>query len=288
MKATLALIALAACSTLCQADIFVSEYSANRIRRFDSAGTDMGTFASISRPLGLRYSPNGAFYVASVSTGRVLELNSKGQTIRTIGAGSPISAPISIAFDSTVLYVSSLATNQILKYSRSNGSYLGALATGGPMDGPHGLAIDSAGNIIVASMNNHSILRYSKSGTLLETYTHAQMDKPFGIATGADGKVYVSSLGANKIFSLDSTLNVIIDDADLAGPNDMLISGSTLYVNSGQEHSVRMYDLRTGLFTANFVGPNGVKEPVGIAVPEPISLVILIIAILSLKNRKQL
>lgn len=288
MKTTLTLLALAAFSTLCQADIFVSEYSANRIRRFDSTGADMGTFASISRPLGLRYSPTGTFYVASVSTNRVLELNTKGQTIRTIGAGSPITAPISLAFDATVLYVSSLATNQILKYSRSNGLYLGALATAGPLDGPHGLAVDSAGNIVVASMNNHSVLRYSNSGTLLGMYTHEQLDKPFGVATDASGKVYVSSLGGNKIFSLDNTLNVIIDDAALAGPNDMLISGSNLYVNSGQDHSIRMYDLRTGLFTSNFVGPNGVKEPVGIAVPEPKSLVILIIAILSLKNRKQL
>ena len=72
-------------------DLIVNDYNANSIKRFDSAGNFLGTWASgngLSQPEGVEFLPNGNVLIGSSGNGMVKMYDSLGNFISTIIDGS--------------------------------------------------------------------------------------------------------------------------------------------------------------------------------------------------------
>jgi DNA-binding beta-propeller fold protein YncE len=59
------------------------------------------------------------------------------------------------------LYVSSTATNQVLRFNGTTGAFVDVFASGGGLTGPYGLAFGPDGNLYVSSVYTNQVLRYN-------------------------------------------------------------------------------------------------------------------------------
>ena len=72
------------------------------------------------------------------------------------------------------LYVSSLNTNEVLRYNGATGAFMDVFGGVGDLDQPSGLAFGPDGNLYVADHLDHSILRYDgTTGAFLDEYVAA-------------------------------------------------------------------------------------------------------------------
>ena len=151
-------------------NVYVGDASANKIEKFSSTGSDLGTFASsgLSAPRGLAFDTAGNLYVVNSGNSTVEKFSPTGTDLGVF-AGSPLSGPFALAFDAAGnLYVSNGGSWDIDKFS-STGTFLGVFThgniyNGGGMGVPGGLAFDSADNLYVANSNS-SIEKFTPTGT---------------------------------------------------------------------------------------------------------------------------
>jgi outer membrane protein assembly factor BamB len=178
------------------ADLYVSSFNTNVVKRFDGAtgafiddfvADDPTTFdvdesGGLDGPAGLVIGPDGNFYVSSRLTNTVLLYGATGAFIRTFVADDPatvdvdedggLEQPGGLAFGpDNHLYVSSSATNQVLRYDGISGQFLGAFVTDNPItqqidesggvNSPRDLAFGPDGTLFVASNGTDNVLLYS-------------------------------------------------------------------------------------------------------------------------------
>jgi len=91
--------------------------------------------------------------------------------------------------------VSSLLTNQVLRYDDATGAPLGVCATGGGLTAPRGVAFGPDGNVYVSNTPGHSVLRYDgQTGAFMDTFVtpgSGGLFEPQGLTFGPDGDLYV-------------------------------------------------------------------------------------------------
>ncbi|MBF2057627.1 MAG: hypothetical protein IGQ45_10510 [Cyanobacterium sp. T60_A2020_053] len=140
----------------------------------------------------------------------------------------------------TLLYVSSLGSNQILKYSL-NGDYQGVFIDGNdpdiPLIGPVGLLFDDNNNLLVSSFGSFdpetqtvsgvNILKFDSEGNYLEVFNKNEPEGSLrglaGLVEGADGTIYVSSVYGNKVLAYDQDGNfqeIIVEGPSTDNPID--------------------------------------------------------------------
>jgi sugar lactone lactonase YvrE len=91
--------------------------------------------------------------------------------------------------------VSSLLTNQVLRYDDATGSPLGVCATGGGLTAPRGVTFGPDGNVYVSNTGGNSVLRYDgQTGAFIDTFVapgSGGLFEPQGLAFGPDGDLFV-------------------------------------------------------------------------------------------------
>jgi hypothetical protein len=68
------------------------------------------------------------------------------------------------------------------------------------------IAADSVGNVYVPNFRGNDVLKYSPSGTLLQTFTGAgagALTEPIGVAVDSSGNLWVANAGDHRIVELD-------------------------------------------------------------------------------------
>ena len=206
-------------------DVYVVEYSNNRVQKFDRLGRfilQWGTGGAgngeFNHPFGLAADAAGFIYVVDSSNNRIQKFTGDSTYIGQWGGygngNGQFAYPIGVASDvAGNIYVADFGNHRIQKFTGA-GTYLtqwGTFGTGnGELNEPVGVATDAAGNVYVTEYGNNRIQKFTRAGAYVATWgaygTGAgQFDGPTGVATDAVGNVYVTDQHNHRIQKFTGT-----------------------------------------------------------------------------------
>ena len=214
-------------------NVYVSDYVADRIQKFDSknyvtenisswgsAGTGDGQLLG---PRNLAIDSSNNVYVSDSVNSRIQKFDSNGTFLTKWGSAGTddgqFAYPLGLAIDgSDNVYVVDDGTNRIQKFD-SNGTFLTKWESSGTApDGTRSkdLAIDSSNNVYVSDPANSSIQKFTNSGFLIDKWDSADafpgsIKYPTSLAIDSSNNVYVLDDNANRIQKFDSNGTFISD-----------------------------------------------------------------------------
>ncbi len=211
--------------------LFVSEFSSNRVTRFDNAQNITSGSASASAVFG---EPNF-----------------------TTGGGGTTSSTVTTPYGGAIddaghLYIPDWTNNRVLRFDNATSLTNGSMASGvlgarnftspglgtctdSTINGPTAVAIDNAGTLYVADNGNNRVLYFLHAATKLNgakadgvigqpSFTaHSpighgshNLNSPNGLAVDGLGRLYISDYGNNRILCYDSAASITNNTADAA------------------------------------------------------------------------
>ena len=200
-------------------DLFVLDWSQNRVQRFDqtgkyiskfgSAGTENGQFKG---PTSIEIDPSGNLYVADRGNNRIEKFNEKGEFIKAFGSygtgNGQFAAPSSVAIDTKGnVYVADTSNQRVEKFN-SNGEYISKFGAYGKGSGqfyePSSLDVGPGGSIWVADHSLNRITQFNEAGGFVQTFgSLGSGDGQFNGANGIDvdsrGNVWVIDQGNGRV-----------------------------------------------------------------------------------------
>lgn len=215
-----------------QVEIYVSNGigSASSIKKFDGSGNYVEDFITMS---------NG---VCTIDWTQDIVLN-----------------PV----DNTLL-ISSLNTNEILKYNAVDGACVGVFAT--VTGGPTRMKIGADNLLYVLQWTgNGKVLRYQLDGTFVDEFTAVGVANSIGLDWDIQGNLYVSSYNGSSIRKFDSSGNDLglFLSANLQGPTNIWFdSAGNLFVLNWDGNLIKKFD-SAGNFLTNIGG--AITNPEGVA-----------------------
>lgn len=228
-----------------------------------SYGSAPGQF---DRPFGITADPNGLIYVTDEGNGRIEVFSPNGYCLREFGGEIPLSSPTGIVVHPNGdVYV---AEHHVWRISRftAGGSLVGTFADP-DLVYPVGIAVDADGNLLVASSEAHSIVKFAPDGTklaVLPSPPSPALVQPYGVAVGPAGEIYVSDPGAQRVAVLDAAGNLLrtfgepgSGPGQFSGPNQLHFGpGGLLYVTDGGGDRIQVFH-PDGTFVGEWGGPEG-------------------------------
>jgi hypothetical protein len=180
-------------------NIYVSEYTGNRIRKFSPSGVDLLTITTTFIPGGVAVDTDGVIYVGDYFGGNVYRYSSAGAALGLFVSTGLSRADFLRLDEGGNLYITDFFEGVVRRISPS-GVDLGNFVNGFPA--PEGLAFDAADNLYVASFSTGIIRKYSPSGTDLGPFAPAGSGF-YGLDFDGAGNLYssVTSSGAIEKFS---------------------------------------------------------------------------------------
>lgn len=162
------------------------------------------------------------------------------------------------AGDAGMVYVSSLGSNEVLRYNSTTGAYIDTFvpAASGGLSQPHGI-LERCDDILVAGFGNHQVLRYDRqTGAFLDVFipSGGGLSQPTYLQYGPDGNLYLSSQGSDEIrrYTPDGAALgpfVTAGSGGLDGPSGFAFGpDERLYVAGRYSASVIAYNGVTGAF----------------------------------------
>ena len=109
---------------------------------------------------------------------------------------------IDIEFIDGAFYALSMGTNKLYKVDIETKEAETVISSG--LSSPYGFDIDSEGNLIIASTNSNTILKYSSEGTFLETLGNVQAADIVAVAPGQYLTVFYNEAGV-RLYNSDFT-----------------------------------------------------------------------------------
>lgn len=173
-------------------NIWVTDWSDDRIAKFTSAGTLVATYGSegsesdqLREPFGIAVNQStGNVYVSDYGNSRIDEFSSSGSFIRAFGWG------VSDGKEELETCASSCQA--------------GIAGTGeGQLDRPDGIALDANGHVWVAEEGSNRVQEFSESGSYITSFGSAgsgagQLEIPMDIAF-VGGELYVTDQNNNRV-----------------------------------------------------------------------------------------
>ena len=173
-------------------------------------GTANGQFQS---PCGIALDPQGNVYVCDTNNHRLQAFTPNGAFIRKWDDRSNGGYANFIAIDRTgqvvVTYLNAIdGLGEMIRTFTSEGGYLkqwGAVGKNGDdLSTAVGVAVDALGNIYLADLGHHHIVKYDREGNFLTKWgslgnNPGQLASPRGIAVDAHGVIYVTELANRRV-----------------------------------------------------------------------------------------
>lgn len=150
-------------------DLYVSDFSGNTIKKFNSAGIYQSSITSdINSPYGMVFDTSGNLYVANsaVRNSTISKFNSDGVYLSSINTN--LNWPAGLAIDASGNIYSVNGDSTISKFN-SAGVYLSSINTN--LNSPVGLAFDSSGNMYASNAGNNTISKFNASGSFLTSWS---------------------------------------------------------------------------------------------------------------------
>jgi sugar lactone lactonase YvrE len=154
----------------------------------------------------------------------------------------------------------------------------GGPATGASLSAPRDIVLDAKGNTIIYDAGHRRLRRVDQATSFIDTIVGSGLigfigdrgpkqsgvlTNPSGAAFDAAGNLYIADRGNNAVrkIALDGTITTFAGDgtnsglgdggpavlATLAGPTDVLVFGTTLFIADNGNDRIRAVDLGTGL-----------------------------------------
>jgi sugar lactone lactonase YvrE len=188
-------------------NVYVSEYTGNRVRKFSPLGVNLLTITTSYTPGGVAIGGDGTIYVAHYDAGRIHHYSATGDDLGIFvaygecanGCGTDF-----IKFDADGnLYVGDFQPVGRIRLISPTGVDLGNFVT---VAGVEGLAFDSSGNLYVSNNLTGIIQKYSPSGADLGPFASPAT---YGIAFDSLGNLWSSTgssiSGINRIEKFSPT-----------------------------------------------------------------------------------
>lgn len=181
------------------------------------------------------------------------------------------------------IYVASEESNQVLRFSGSDGSLVAAFVTDDPRTpddetggllGPGAVLFGPDGALYVSSFDSDAILRYDgATGGFIDAFVPSGaggLNGPdAGMVFGPDGALYVPGYYSDTIERFDGRTGEPLGDFTPTGmldaPRTVVFAGDRLYVANEGSDEVLRFDAATGDFVDVFVaaGAGGLDAPGG-------------------------
>ena len=190
--------------------VFVANYGAGTISTYTTTGTLLNAnfITGLVGPTNIAISGSD-LYVSSSGSSTIGKYTTSGATQNASLITTGLNDPRSIVVSGSDLFVVNVGTpGNLQKYSTSGGGVVATLVTG--LSGGNGLAL-SGTNLFEAAAFSQTLGKYSTTGVLQTGFGTNGLINPWG-----------------------------------AGPGALEISGNTLFVAVGTQHSVYSYDVTTG------------------------------------------
>jgi DNA-binding beta-propeller fold protein YncE len=203
---------------------------------------------------------SGNVYVSDYSENRVQKLSSNGTVLTTWGGESQFNNPEGISVDPCTreVLVADTDNHRIQKFN-SNGTFITRWGSQGTADGqfnhPYGVATDSSGNVLVSDFDNHRIQKFNSNGTFITSWgsqgsADGQFNHPYGVATDSSGNVFVTDSGNNRIQKFNSNGTFIVSwgsqgtaDGQLNKPDGISIDNDSqdVYISDGGNSRIQVF-----------------------------------------------
>lgn len=185
--------------------------------------------------------------------------------------------PIGLVIDANGdLLVSSSATNRILRYDGTDGSFKDIFTDQGSMDDPNGITIGPNGNVFVSSTDTDEVKQFDvldgspiaipplQNGNFVVS---PAITRPGRLKFGPDGDLYVLSVqsGTGSVHRFDGTtgadLGIFAAHQDLINPTGLTFGpNGDLYVSDEVSGNIKLFDGTTGFYNGVFA--DGIDGPV--------------------------
>jgi len=209
-------------------------------------------------------------------------------TLVASGSGGLTNAHSVVVGPDRLLYVSSAATNRILRYHPETGAFIGTFVNpaGTPLNAPMDAIFGPDGNLYVASFNSGHVLKFNGiTGAYMGIFATGPgvLGQVEMLTFGPDGHLYVANGHRNSVTRYDGTTGaplpgplgapgtadfVVPDSGGLDDPHSLKFGpDGNLYVASFGNNTVLRYNGTTGAFMNTFVTPGlgGLASPHGSA-----------------------
>lgn len=183
--------------------VYVADFVANVVRKFDTSGAFLGNFGSgFTNPEDVAVDAAGAVYVSNYGASTVTKYNVAGALLTTLVVGGP---PEGLGFATNGDLMVNHYGGSVLRH---NGVSFSTFASGLTNNLP--LAVDGSGNVYVAEYTGlKRILKYSSSGTLLTSISagFSSYGMDFNFETGE--LLVGNNVPGNAINRYDTSLNFL-------------------------------------------------------------------------------
>jgi len=220
-------------------DVYVADYSNDRIDEFNEKGEYVSSFGSkgsgadqLEGPISVAVGAADEVWVGDRGNGRLAEFSSSGTFIEALGVGvsngeeelqtctsscragtsgsgnGEFSTLAGIATPGSDIYVSDHGNNRVEEFNEKSEyvAEFGTKGTGnGEFEGPEGIAVSPAtGSLLVADSGDGRVEEFTMAGSYLAQFGtsgtgNGQLNGPEGLAVNPSGDIYVVDGGNNRI-----------------------------------------------------------------------------------------